>query len=73
MESDDKQALYAYLYEIVGEAGCGVSCSEAQIFKQDGQWQLFLEGFMGPWALGSTVDEAKANLRDYAAQGFGLG
>lgn len=68
----DKQRIYDYLYNIVGQGGCGVSCTEAEIFLEDGQWKLFLEGFMEPWPMGETVEEVMKNLDDYAAQGFGI-
>ena len=69
---NEKQQIYALLYEIVGESGCGVACSEAEIYMENGQWKLFLEGFMEPWPMGETVEEVKANLRAYAGQAFGL-
>jgi hypothetical protein len=69
---EDRQQLYDLLYDIVGEAGCGVSCTEAEIYKEDGEWKFFLEGFMGPWSLGRTISDAKASLRDYAHQAYGL-
>lgn len=69
----DKQRIYDLLYEIVGEGGCAGACSESELYKEEGQWQLFLCGFMAPWPLGKTVEEVEANLREYAAQGFGLG
>ena len=69
---DEKQKLYDCLYDIVGEAGCGVSCTEAEIYLEAGEWNLFLEGFMAPWPLGKTVEEAVDSLKDYASQGFGL-
>jgi hypothetical protein len=57
---------------VIGEEGCGVSCSEAEIFQDEEGWKMILEGFMAPWRLGSTVAEAKAAIREYAAMGFGL-
>jgi hypothetical protein len=31
-----------------------------------------LEGFLEPWYLGSTVEEAKISIGEYASMGFGL-
>jgi len=70
---DETQRIYDLLYSIVGEGGCGVSCTDAEIFKEDGQWKLFLCGFMEPWSMGKTLLEVETNLREYANQGFGLG
>jgi hypothetical protein len=33
---------------------------------------MMREGFMAPWNLGQTVEEAKASIREYASMGFGL-
>ena len=32
-----------------------------------------LEGFMEPWKLGQTLEEAKTGIREYAGMSFGLG
>ena len=69
---DEKQHLCQLLTDIVGDVGCGVSCTDAEIFKEDGEWKLFMEGFMAPWPMGKTVEEFEANLREYTSQGFGL-
>lgn len=68
----DKGEILSELMEVIGEEGCGVSCSEAEIFKDEEGWKMMLEGFMAPWHLGATVEEAKAAIRSYAAMGFGL-
>ncbi len=67
----DQQKIYDLLYEIVGEGGCAGECSEAEIYQENGEWKLFLCGFMEPWPLGTTFAEVEANLRDYADEGFG--
>ena len=74
MEADmnDKEELLNELMDAIGEEGCGVSCEEAMLFKDEEGWQLMLEGFMGPWNLGQTVEEAKSSIREYASMGFGL-
>ena len=68
----DKGEIMTALMETIGEEGCGVSCSEAEVFKDDQGWQMRLEGFMAPWYLGRTVEEAKTQIREYADMGFGL-
>ncbi len=70
---DDRQKIYDLLYEIVGEGGCAGACTESELYLEDGEWKLFLCGFMEPWPLGSALSEVETNLRDYAGQGFGLG
>ena len=71
--SDDRKRIYELLYDIVGEGGCAGACTESELFQENGEWKLFLCGFMEPWPLGKTVKEVEAGLRDYAGQGFGLG
>jgi hypothetical protein len=34
--------------------------------------KMMLEGFMEPWNLGRTLEEAKTSLREYGRMGFGL-
>ena len=68
----DREEIMAVLMDAIGEEGCGVACEEADIFKNDDGWQMMLEGFMGPWKLGDTVEEAKISIRQYASMGFGL-
>jgi len=64
--------LLAFLKDVIGEEGCGVSCEDAEIFEDEEGWKLMLEGFMEPWLLGKTVEEAKAMIKEYASQGFGM-
>jgi hypothetical protein len=42
------------------------------VFKDEEGWKMILEGFMEPWKLGQSVEEAIASLREYARMGFGL-
>jgi hypothetical protein len=58
--------------QVIGEEGCGVACEEATLFKDEEGWKMILEGFMEPWKLGRSVEEAKTSLREYASMGFGL-
>jgi hypothetical protein len=69
---DEKEKIFKLFYEIVGDGGCAGDCTESELYQQDGEWKLFLCGFMEPWRLGRTLDEVEANLRQYAAQGHGL-
>jgi hypothetical protein len=68
----DRDKILTALMDVLGEEGCGVSCEEATIFKDDEGWKMMLEGFMEPWKLGQTVEEAKASIKEYAGMGFGL-
>ena len=69
---DEREDIRKYLYELIGDEGCGVSCGEAEIYRDEDGWKLRLEGFMEPWRIGATLDEAKSSLRDYARMGYGL-
>ena len=70
--SGDRANILAGIELGIGKEGCGVSCEDADIFKDQEGWKLMLCGFLEPWFLGKTVDEAKAKIREYASQGFGL-
>jgi len=69
---EEKTEILNTLRSVIGEEGCGVSCEEAEVFKDDEGWKMFLEGFMEPWFIGKTVEEAKTSIRGYASMGFGL-
>jgi len=68
----EKDQLMQALMDAIGEEGCGVSCEEATIYKDSEGWKMMLEGFMEPWNLGATLQEAKAAIKEYASMGFGL-
>jgi hypothetical protein len=68
----EREELMQVLYEAVGEEGCGISCEDATLYKDEDGWKMVLEGFMEPWKLGRDVEEAKAGIREYAKMGFGL-
>ncbi len=68
----DREKILKALMDVLGEEGCGVSCEEATIFQDDEGWKMMLEGFMEPWKLGQSVEEARASIREYASMGFGL-
>ena len=68
----DREQILAALMQKIGEEGCGVSCAEAMVFKDEDGWKMMLEGFMEPWELGHTLQEAKASIEEYAKMGFGL-
>jgi len=69
---EDRERLLAFLMDLIGPEGCGVACSDAQLFADEDGWKLMLEGFMEPWKLGRTVDEAQATLKELADMRFGL-
>ena len=68
----DRGEILSFLMEILGEEGCGVSCEDADVFQDEEGWKMKLEGFMEPWKLGNSVDEAKKSIREYADMRFGL-
>ncbi len=70
---DDKQRIFDLVYEIVGEEGCGSACTASEIFQENGEWKLFLCGFLEPWPLGRTFEEVESRLKEYTDQGFGMG
>ena len=67
---DEKERLHSLLFELVGEEGCNGACTDAELYEEDGEWKLFLCGFMEPWSMGKTAAEAEANLRKFAHSGF---
>jgi hypothetical protein len=69
---ESREELMRYLANVVGEEGCGGSCDQSSIFEDDEGWKLSLCGFMEPWFLGKTIEEAKASIDGYAKMGFGL-
>jgi hypothetical protein len=68
----DREIILNELMRVLGQEGCGVSCEEATVFRDEEGWKMMLEGFMEPWKLGQTLEEAKASIREYARMGFGL-
>ena len=66
----DKEEILSALMDVVGEDCCGSACEEATVYKDEQGWQLLMEGFMGPWPLGKTVEEAKTRIHEYANMGF---
>ncbi|NTW37579.1 MAG: hypothetical protein HGB17_16000 [Syntrophobacteraceae bacterium] len=66
------EEIKSYLMETIGEEACGSVCCEPDVFRDRDGWKLQMEGFMEPWKIGLSVDEAKLSLRDYAHMGFGL-
>ena len=69
---NEREQILKFLYDTVVEDGCGISCCEAEVFEDEKGWKMRLEGFMEPWYIGKTVEEAKASIREYASMGFGL-
>ncbi|NLJ28180.1 hypothetical protein [Desulforhabdus amnigena] len=72
MKMSDVQEIRETLMDVIGEEGCGVSCTEADVFHDDEGWKMQLECFMGPWKLGKTVEEAKTTIKELGSMGFGL-
>ena len=68
----DREIILSELLDVLGEEGCGMACKEATVFEDDEGWKMMLEGFMEPWTLGRSVDEARASIKEYAQMGFGL-
>jgi hypothetical protein len=68
----DREKILEALMDVLGEEGCGVSCEEATLFQDEEGWKMMLEGFMEPWKLGQTLEEARTSIREYASMGFGL-
>jgi hypothetical protein len=68
----EREEILRFLLDTIGEEGCGVSCQDAEVFEDDKGWKMMLEGFMEPWYLGRTVEEAKSSIQEYADMGFGL-
>ncbi|MGD9236251.1 MAG: hypothetical protein PVF09_06230 [Desulfobacterales bacterium] len=44
----DRYIILNERMDILGEEGCGVSCEEATVFKDDESVKMVLEGFMEP-------------------------
>ena len=68
----EQQEILDYLVELVGEEGCGTSCTAAEVFRDEDGWKLMMEGYMEPWRIGKTVHEAKETLRELNSMSFGL-
>ncbi len=70
---EGRQQIRETLLDILGEEGCGVTCEDdAGILHDEEGYKLMLCGFMEPWKLGTTVDEARTTLRELASMRFGL-
>lgn len=68
----EREEIVGSLMDMDGEEGCGVSCVEAEVFKGEQGWKMFLEGLIEPWYLGRTAEEAKYRIKQDASKGFGL-
>jgi hypothetical protein len=69
---EGRKEILKSLFDEIGEEGCGITCEEADIFEDEEGWKMFLEGFMEPWFLGKSVEEAKTSIKEYASMRFGL-
>jgi hypothetical protein len=72
MKMNEREEIIRFLYDTMGEDGCGVSCCESEVFEDDKGWNMRLEKFMEPWSIGKIVEEAKVSIKEYAFMGFGL-
>lgn len=71
--NNQRQQIHDLLYSIVGEGSCAGACTDAEIYQEDGEWKLFLCGFMEPWSLGKNLAEVELKLWEYTNEVFGLG
>jgi len=72
-DMEGQQQIRETLFEVLGEQGCGITCEDnVDILHDEEGWKLMLCGFMEPWKLGMTVDEARAVLRELGSMRFGL-
>jgi hypothetical protein len=67
----EEQEIFEYLMSKVGEGGCGADCETAEIHRTEDGFELQLGGFMEPWFIGRSVEEAKQSIDEYLSQGFG--
>lgn len=44
---EEKEEILNVLMKAIGEEGCGVSCEEAEVFKDEEGWKMFFGGFHG--------------------------
>jgi len=56
--------IVKFLYDVIGEEGCGVSCSEAEGFRDERGWNMMLEGFYGAWFIGKQWKRLKPASRN---------
>jgi hypothetical protein len=68
----EQQEILSALFEALGEDGCGMTCCAPEIFENGDGWHLLMEGFLEPWPLGRTVEDAKASIHEYTHMGFGM-
>jgi hypothetical protein len=65
----EKEEILTALKEVVTED----EYEHAELYHDQEGWKLMLRGFMEPWPLGRSVEEAKATLEQRAGEGFGPG
>ena len=69
----DRERVREALYEALGPEGCGTACDDAEITEDEEGFSLRLCGFLEPWRLGKTPEEAVSSLRGLSRMGFGPG
>ena len=60
---EESKELMEYLKSVSCEEECEIACEDAEIFKDADGWKLMLCGFMEPWPLGHTTEEAKKSIK----------
>lgn len=71
-QEQEQREILAALFEALGEDGCGMTCCDPEVYRDENGWRLRMEGFLEPWPLGRTVEEAKAAIQEYTHMGFGM-
>ena len=69
---EDDQELMEYLEKVACDEDCSIAGDDVEIFEDEEGWKLMMCGFMAPWPLGRTIEEAKKSIKEYASEGFGL-
>jgi hypothetical protein len=72
VDMSEVEQIKSFLMETVGEEACGAVCCDPDVFMDQDGWKLQMEGFMEPWKIGATVDEAKTTIKELASMRFGL-
>jgi hypothetical protein len=72
VDMSEVEQIVSYLMETIGEDACGSVCCAPEVFRDQDGWKLRMEGFMEPWKIGATVDEAKTTIKELASMRFGL-
>jgi hypothetical protein len=66
----DREKILTALMDVLGQEGCGASCEEAAIFRDDEGWKMMLEGFMEPWKLGQNFRGGQSEYQRVCRHGI---